>query len=69
MTKEELIEWVNNLPLQTLTDELKADIVDELDAMLAFNVSDMEKAFIAGGKMARNINAPGFHEFLKTIAP
>tara|TARA_B110000483_G_scaffold229536_1_gene293686 strand:- start:400 stop:501 length:102 start_codon:yes stop_codon:yes gene_type:complete len=31
MSKEELIEWIENLPLQTLTDELKDDIIEKID--------------------------------------
>ena len=31
MNKEELIEWIENLPLQTLTDELKADSIEKID--------------------------------------
>ena len=31
MDKEELIEWIYNLPLQVLTDELKDDIVEKLE--------------------------------------
>lgn len=31
MSKEELIDWIYNLPLQTLTDELKEDIVEKID--------------------------------------
>jgi len=31
MSKEELIGWIYNLPLQTLTDELKDDIVEKID--------------------------------------
>jgi hypothetical protein len=31
MNKEELIEWIENLPLQTLTDELKDDIIEKID--------------------------------------
>ena len=34
MSKEELIEWIYNLPLQTLTDELKDDIVEKIDDFL-----------------------------------
>jgi hypothetical protein len=30
MSKEEVIEWIYNLPTQTLTDELKDDIVDKI---------------------------------------
>jgi hypothetical protein len=30
MSKAELIEWIYNLPIQTLTDELKDDIVDKI---------------------------------------
>ena len=34
MTRQELIEWIDNLPTQTLTDELKDDIIDNIiDAM------------------------------------
>jgi len=31
MTEEEVIEWIYNLPLQTLTDELKDDIVEKIE--------------------------------------
>jgi len=31
MSKEELIDWIYNLPLQTLTDELKDDIAEKID--------------------------------------
>jgi len=31
MSKKELIEWIENLPLQTLTDELKDDIIEKID--------------------------------------
>ena len=31
MSKEELIYWIYNLPLQTLTDELKDDIVEKIE--------------------------------------
>ena len=30
MSKEELIEWIYNLELQVLTDELKDDIVEKI---------------------------------------
>jgi len=30
MSKEEIIDWIYNLPLQTLTDELKDDIVEKI---------------------------------------
>jgi len=30
MTRQELIEWVDSLPTQTLTDELKGDIIDNI---------------------------------------
>tara|TARA_B110000503_G_C7169675_1_gene423701 strand:- start:2962 stop:3084 length:123 start_codon:yes stop_codon:yes gene_type:complete len=33
MIKEELIEWIYNLPLQTLTDELKDDIVEKIEEL------------------------------------
>ena len=33
MSKEELIEWIENLPLQTLTDELKDDIIQKIDEL------------------------------------
>ena len=28
---DDLIEWIYNLPLQTLTDELKDDIVEKIE--------------------------------------
>lgn len=31
MSKEEVIEWIYNLSLQTLTDELKDDIVEMIE--------------------------------------
>jgi hypothetical protein len=30
MTRQELIEWVDSLPTQTLTDELKGDIINNI---------------------------------------
>jgi len=33
MHREELIDWIYNLPLQTLTDELKADIVEKIEEL------------------------------------
>lgn len=33
MSKEELIEWIENLPLQILTDELKDDIIEKIDEL------------------------------------
>ena len=31
MSKDEVIEWIYNLKLQTLTDELKDDIVEKIE--------------------------------------
>ena len=33
MTKEEVIEWIENLPVQTLTDELKEDIISNIESL------------------------------------
>tara|TARA_B100000497_G_scaffold127673_1_gene170329 strand:+ start:3905 stop:4009 length:105 start_codon:yes stop_codon:yes gene_type:complete len=33
MTIEKIIEWLWDLPTQTLTDELKDDIVEKLDEL------------------------------------
>jgi hypothetical protein len=30
MTREELIEWIDDLPTQTLTDELKDEFIDNI---------------------------------------
>jgi uncharacterized protein YjgD (DUF1641 family) len=30
MTRQELIEWVDSLPTQTLTDELKDEFIDNI---------------------------------------
>ena len=129
--KDNFIDWLESLPLQTLTDELKSEIIDKLDEneifsspdrvveqvvdkfnersavgikkygttldenktdnflihlqeelmdatlyvqkllnqteIEIFSKADMEKAFIAGGKMARNFSNPGFDEFLNTL--
>lgn len=32
-----------------------------------YSKKDMEKAFIAGGKMAKNIENPGFEEFIEQL--
>ena len=32
-----------------------------------YTEKDMEKAFIAGGKLARNIENPGFNEFINSL--
>lgn len=32
-----------------------------------FSIKDMEKYFVAGGKLARNIQNPGFDEFIKKL--
>ena len=31
MSKDEVIDWIYNLPLQTLTDELKDNIVEKIE--------------------------------------
>ena len=31
MSKDEVIDWIYNLPLQTLTNELKDDIVEKIE--------------------------------------
>ncbi len=33
MTPEEFIEWIENLPLQILTDELKLDIIETFNTV------------------------------------
>jgi hypothetical protein len=33
MSKEELIDWIENLPVQTLTDELKEDIISNIESL------------------------------------
>jgi hypothetical protein len=33
MNKDEVIEWIYNLQLQTLTDELKDDIVEKIEEL------------------------------------
>ena len=33
MTKEELIQWINEIPLQTLTDELKDEIIEKIEEL------------------------------------
>jgi len=33
MNKDEVIEWIYNLQLQTLTDELKDDIVEKIEVL------------------------------------
>lgn len=34
MSRQEFEEWLMNLPLQTLTDELKEDILQKVDEVL-----------------------------------
>lgn len=33
MTKEELIQWINEIPLQTLTNELKDEIIEKIEEL------------------------------------
>lgn len=33
MTPDEFVEWVENLTLQTLTDDLKRDIIDNFNSI------------------------------------
>jgi uncharacterized membrane protein len=33
MTREEFIEWIEGLELQTLTDELKQDIIENFESI------------------------------------
>jgi hypothetical protein len=44
MDKDEVIEWIYNLPLQTLTDDLKYDIVEKIEE-LTNKTQDNEKRF------------------------
>lgn len=44
MSKDEVIEWIYNLKLQTLTDELKDDIVEKIEE-LTNQTQDDEKRF------------------------
>ena len=44
MSKDEVIEWIYNLQLQTLTDELKDDIVEKIEE-LTNQTQDDEKRF------------------------
>jgi len=48
MEEEEVtaIDWLENLPLQTLTDELKQDIIEQFEATV-------DKAFKAGFDSAK----------------
>ena len=34
MSKEEVIEWIENLPVQTLTDELREEIISMVDEIV-----------------------------------
>jgi len=33
MSKEELIDWIENLPVQTLTDELRQEIISNIESL------------------------------------
>lgn len=37
-TRDELEQWIKNLPLQTLTDELKEDLMDKFDTTM-YNIA------------------------------
>ena len=41
MNKSELIEWLYNLPLQSLTDELKDDIVEKIEELSLDDTGDV----------------------------
>ena len=57
-----IIEWSNRIG----SDEINAinDIIFQLENNKFYTKSDMEESFIAGGKSCRNINNPGFDEFI-----
>jgi len=41
MTEDEFNEWLYNLELQTLTDELKDDIIEKVQDLITFlNIED-----------------------------
>lgn len=41
MTRYDFEIWLNKLPLQTLTDELKADILEEVNDMLLDEINNI----------------------------
>lgn len=56
------------------SDRIGSDEIGEIGEIISilknsesFTKKDMEQAFIAGGKANRDINNPGFDEFLETI--
>ena len=56
------------------SDRIGSDEIGEIGEIISilknsesFTKKDMEQAFIAGGKASRDINNPGFDEFLETM--
>ena len=69
-------EIVNRLKaMLQWSDRLGSDEIVEIRELIQlgeksdnlYSKSDMEKAFIAGGKASRNIENPGFDEFLENL--
>ncbi len=72
-TKEEILDQVNFF----ITPEKKQQILVAMEEYATqcqednkdkkYTEKDMEKAFIAGGKLARNIENPGFNDFINSL--
>lgn len=70
-----MIEIVNRLKaMLKWSDRIGSDEIGEIGEVITllentrtYSRSDMEKSFIAGGKANRDINNPGFDEFLESL--
>ncbi len=64
MTIYQFLRWMENLPLQTLTDELKEEICTTVDLI----VMDAEKeAFLEGKKEGEEIIKESIQNFLNDL--
>jgi hypothetical protein len=43
------------------------EIVKMLESSKYYTLKDMEKSFVAGGKLSRNIENDGFNEFIEKL--
>lgn len=70
---EKAIQMLKNM--LSWSDRIGSDEIDEIANIIGvlklegkkYSESDLQKAFIAGGKLSRNINNPSFEEFLETL--
>lgn len=62
---KQMLSWSDRLGMDEI-DEV-GEILNLLSTKEVYDKKEMEKAFIAGGKLARDIKNDSFDEFLKKL--